>query len=109
MESAVHRIQSGREVVDWKPDFPGRSHEASSTDISAITFRGQLQELQQVEPLLVGAVIIIELGRRKQAEVFVAPRQSAHIRSQFVHLVLKLSVVVVGCVRREVRPAVLHL
>ena len=54
MESAVDRIQSGREVIDWKADFLGRSNEATSTDISAITFRGQLQEFQQVEPLQVG-------------------------------------------------------
>lgn len=95
MEAALNRIQCGREVVDRKANFFGRSHKTTGTDISAITFSRQLQELQETEPLQIWAVKSIEFSRKQQAELFVAECQPAHVRGHFVHLVLKLGVIII--------------
>ncbi len=70
----LNRIQYCREVIYWKADFFGRSDEATSTDISTIASWRQLQELQEMEPLQIGAVVVVELVGKQQAEVFVAKR-----------------------------------
>ncbi len=54
-----------------------------------------------MESLPVRAVVVIELVREKQAEVFVPPRQATRVRGQLVHLILKLSVVFIDRLRRK--------
>src|SRR5690606_16887166 len=50
----------------------------------------------EMKSLQIRAVVIVQLFGEEQAEVFVAPCQSAHVRGNLVHLVLKLGVVLVS-------------
>ena len=54
-----------------------------------------------MESLVRWDVIIIQLVWKQQAEIFVSPCRIAHVRSQFVHLLLELVVVVVTSVVRQ--------
>jgi hypothetical protein len=61
-------------MIHSQADFLGGSDESPGTDVPTVSLWGKLQHFQQMEPLQIRAVVVVQLFGEKQTEVFVAPR-----------------------------------
>jgi hypothetical protein len=66
-------VEARREVVDRDAKFVGGGDVPTGAQVTPVPLRGYLEHLDEVEPLEVGVVVIVELLRGKQAEVLVTP------------------------------------
>ena len=58
----------------------------TGAEVTPVSLGGHLEHLDEVEPLVVGVVVIVELLGVKQAEILVAPGEVAHVGGVLVEI-----------------------
>ena len=79
-------------MVDRDAEFMSGGDVSTCTKVTPISLRRDLEHLDEVETLVVGVVVIVELLRSQQTEVLVTPGEVADRRGDPVQVVLKLTV-----------------
>ncbi|ESY80724.1 hypothetical protein X739_28745 [Mesorhizobium sp. LNHC220B00] len=67
-------------MIDRQVSRSGKLNEAAGTDVTAARFRWELKEFDQVEPLELLRVIVVQFVRSIEAEVLVPPGEVTHVR-----------------------------
>ena len=76
-------------MVDRDAKLVGGGDVPTGAEITTVPLRGHLEHLDEVEPLVVGVVVIVELLGVDQAEVLVAPGEVADRRGDLVEILLE--------------------
>ena len=83
------------------PELPHQRHIAAGAHVPPLLRRRLLQELDQVEPLEVLVVEVVQLVREHHVEVLVTPRPGSSLPNVLVHVALEMQVLCVAGAGRQ--------